>query len=99
MSAYLPRWPVTQRATWSATAAHLTACYRAPLDDGRRDGLAPKNVRNIHGVLHAALRDAVRWGYLPRNVAVAADLPSGEVAGLRWPDGRPIHPRTLLQVV
>jgi hypothetical protein len=80
MSAYLPRWPVTQRATWSATAAHLTACYRAPLDDGRRDGrggLAPKSVRNIHGVLHAALRDAVRWGYLPRNVAVVADLPKG----------------------
>jgi hypothetical protein len=71
---------VTQRATWSATAAHLTALHRAPLDDGRRDGragLAPKSVRNIHGVLHAALRDAVRWGYLPRNVAVAADLPKG----------------------
>jgi hypothetical protein len=28
-------------------------------------------------VLHAALRDAVRWGYLPRNVAVVADLPKG----------------------
>jgi integrase len=126
---------VTQRATWSATPAHLSAFYRAPLDDGRRDGrggLAPKSVRNIHGVLHAALRDAVRWGYLPRNVAVVADLPKGitlethvwspsssgvslsmsgttplyaawplftttgmrcgEVAGLRWPDGRSIHP-------
>jgi integrase len=60
------------------TPAHLTAFYRALLDDGRRDGsggLAPKTVRNVHGVLHAALRDAVRWGYLPRNVAGAADLP------------------------
>jgi integrase len=60
------------------TPAHLTAFYRALLDDGRRDGrggLAPKSVRNIHGVLHAALRDAVRWGYLPRNVAAGADLP------------------------
>jgi integrase len=28
-------------------------------------------------VLHAALRDAVRWGYLPRNVATVADLPKG----------------------
>jgi integrase len=60
------------------TLAHLTAFYRALLDDGRRDGsggLAPMTVRNVHGVLHTALRDAVRWGYLPRNVAGAADLP------------------------
>jgi integrase len=60
------------------TLAHLTAFYRALLDNGRRDGsggLAPKSVRNVHGVLHTALRDAVRWGYLPRNVAGAADLP------------------------
>jgi integrase len=62
------------------TPAHLTAFYRTLLDDGRRDGrggLAPKSVRNVHGVLHAALRDAVRWGYLPRNVAAGADLPKG----------------------
>ena len=62
------------------TPAHLTAFYRALLDDGRRDGrggLAPKSVRNIHGVLHAALRDAMRWGYVPRNVAALADLPKG----------------------
>jgi integrase len=60
------------------TPAHLTTFYRALLDDGRRKGrgrLAPKTVRNVHGVLHAALRDAVRWGYLPRNVAAGADLP------------------------
>jgi integrase len=60
------------------TPAHLTTFYRALLDNGRRKGrggLAPKTVRNVHGVLHAALRDAVRWGYLPRNVAAGADLP------------------------
>jgi len=28
-------------------------------------------------VLHAALRDAVRWGYLSRNVAALVDLPKG----------------------
>ncbi len=35
------------------------------LGGGRRDGgggLAPKAVRNVHGVLHKALSDAVRWG-------------------------------------
>jgi integrase len=60
------------------TPAQLTAFYRGLLQDGhrrRRGGLAPKTVRNIHGALHAALRDAVRWGYVARNVAAAADLP------------------------
>jgi Phage integrase, N-terminal SAM-like domain len=40
------------------TPAHLSAFYRALLDGGRRDrrgGLAPKSVRNVHGVLHTAL--------------------------------------------
>jgi integrase len=68
------------------TPGHLTAFYRALLDEGRRDGhggLAPKSVRNVHGVLHAALRDAVRWGYLPRNVAALADLPKGMTPEMR----------------
>jgi integrase len=34
-------------------------------------------------VLHAALRDAVRWGYLARNVADAADLPKGMTPQMR----------------
>jgi len=60
--------------------AQLTAFYRSLLDHGRRDGhggLAPKTVRNIHGELHAALKDAVRWGHVARNVAASADLPKG----------------------
>jgi integrase len=55
------------------------------LERGRRDGrggLAPKTVRNIHGALHTALRDAVRWGYA-RNVAAAADLPKGMTPEMR----------------
>ncbi len=62
------------------TPAQLAAFYRALLEHGRRDGrggLAPKTIRNIHGALHAALKDAVRWGYVARNVAAAADLPKG----------------------
>jgi integrase len=62
------------------TAAQLTAFYRGLLETGHRrgsGGLAPKTVRNVHGALHAALRDAVRWGYVARNVAAAADLPKG----------------------
>jgi integrase len=82
------------------TPAHLTAFHRALLDGGRRDGhggLASKSVRNIHGVLHAALRDAVRWGYLPRNIASLADLPKGMAPEMRvW---SPEQLRTFLDQV
>ncbi len=37
--------------------------------------LSPLTVRHVHAVLHRALRDAVRWGYVPRNVADQADPP------------------------
>jgi integrase len=59
------------------TPARLATFYGELLAGGRRDGkgLAPKTVRNIHALLHRALRDAVRWGYLARNVADAVDPP------------------------
>jgi integrase len=59
---------------------HLSAFYRALLTSARRDGqgLAPKTVRNIHAIIHRALKDAVRWGYLVRNVAEAVDAPNGK---------------------
>ena len=61
------------------TPSNLSAFYRALLTDARRDGqgLAPKTVRNIHAMLHRALRDAVRLGYLVRNVADAVTPPRG----------------------
>jgi integrase len=60
------------------TPAHLTGFYRSLLTGGRLDGsggLSAKSVKNIHGALHPALKDAVRWGYVVRNVADAADPP------------------------
>jgi integrase len=67
------------------TPAQLTAFYRFLLDHGRRGGggLAAKTVRNIHGELHAALRDAARWGHVARNVAASADLPKGTAPEMR----------------
>jgi integrase len=65
--------------------AQLNAFYRALLADGRRDGqgLAPKTVKNIHAIVHRALRDAVRWGYVARNVADAVDPPRGRSPEMR----------------
>lgn len=41
-------------------------------------GLSPKTIKNIHGVLHKALRQAVENGYLRFNPADACKLPRAE---------------------
>jgi integrase len=65
------------------TPVQLNLFYAHLLENGRRrggGGLSPKTVRNIHVMLHRALKDAVRWGYLPRNIADAVDPPVGRSA-------------------
>lgn len=57
----------------------LNSFYRDLIRGGRADGdggLSPRTVRHIHGIIHKALRDAGRLGYVPRNVADFADLPT-----------------------
>lgn len=50
--------------------------YRRGRVPTRRDaGLAPKTVKNVHRMLHRALKDAVSWGYLSFNAAEHAALP------------------------
>lgn len=43
--------------------------------DGDKPGLSPKTVKNVHGVLHRALQQAVKIGYLHVNPADACELP------------------------
>ena len=68
--------------------AQLNAFYRHLLTKGGKEGrgLASKTV---HNVLHRALKDAVRWGLLVRNVADAADPPKGKSAEMRGLEPRP----------
>jgi integrase len=73
------------------TPAHVQGLYRQKLDDG----LAPKTVKYIHTTLHRALRQAVRWGLVPRNAAAEADPP--KVITLEMRPLSPIQARTLLQ--
>jgi integrase len=56
---------------------HLNALYATLETSGRRNGkpLAAKTIRNVHTLLHRALRDAVRWDLLIRNPADVADPP------------------------
>ena len=59
-------------------AAQINAHYARLLSEGRVHGcggLSPNTVHHVHAVLHRALRDAVKWGYLQTNVAACADPP------------------------
>jgi integrase len=38
-------------------------------------GQSPRSVHHIHAILHTALEQAVRWGYVTRNVTDAAEPP------------------------
>jgi integrase len=56
----------------------LSSFYRMLITNGRSDGkggLSPKTVRHIHGIIHKALKDTAKRGYVPRNGADLADLP------------------------
>jgi integrase len=43
-------------------------------------GLAPKTIRNVHGLISSAMNTAVRLKYRPDNPCLGVDLPSTEVA-------------------
>lgn len=47
----------------------------------------PKMVHHIHAALHRAFGQAVKWGYLVRNVVEAVDPPSVPRMEMRPPDG------------
>jgi integrase len=62
----------------SLNAAQINAHYAQLLSYGRvrgSGGLSPNTVHHVHAVLHRALRDAVKWGYLQTNAAGSADPP------------------------
>jgi integrase len=54
--------------------AHLQGLYRDRLDSG----LSPCTVQHLHAVIHRALKQALRWGLVPRNVSEAADPPKAQ---------------------
>lgn len=61
----------------NALYADLLAAGRGRPRAGGGSGLAPKTVRNVHGVLAKAFHDAIRWGRVVRNPCDAADPPRG----------------------
>ncbi len=60
---------------------HLDEAYMEMLSNGRLDGeggLAPKTIRNIHGVLSLALKKAMTWQLNWSNPAIDVTLPKVE---------------------
>lgn len=84
------------------TPDQLNAFYGELLRAGRRDGktgLSPKTVHNVHVLLHKALHDAVRWSYLPRNVAEYSDPPKQTSSGKAMRTWAPAELRSFLEYV
>lgn len=53
------------------TAPAIQRIYNQKLNDG----ISPKTIKNVHGVLHKALEQAVKVGFLRVNPSSACDLP------------------------
>ena len=52
-------------------ALQIQSLYRKKLDSG----LSPRTVQMVHLTLHKALKQAVRWALIPRNIAETVDPP------------------------
>jgi integrase len=66
------------------SGGHLNALY-AQLE---QQGLSVSTRRLTHAIMHRALRDAVRWGRVPRNAADMADPPArGHSRAQSWTAG------------
>jgi integrase len=58
-----------------AARAAVARYQRGRVPAATSTGLSPKTVKNIHNMLHRALKDAVAWDYLMLNPAEHASLP------------------------
>ena len=70
---------------------HLQDFYACALESGRLDGtggLSARSVAYLHRIIKMSLKDAVRAGYIVRNVAEAVDPPRLERKTMNTMPGR-----------
>jgi integrase len=62
------------------TPGHLNRLYAELLESGKQDGspLGTETTRKVHRLIHRALKDAVKWNRVARNVATIADPPRAQ---------------------
>lgn len=73
------------------TARHLDELYEKMLDKG----LSRSRIRHAHAVMRRALGQAVKWGWLDRNVATLASPPSVPKAKTKSPT--PLEVKQILE--
>ena len=78
-----------------ALTPHAIQTFYNSLTDEKH--LSPKTVKNIHGILHKALQQALRNKYIPFNPAEACELPRIEKAQIQPLDDAQI--RAFLQAI
>ena len=59
-----------------------------------KSGLAPKTVKNIHGVLHAALEQGISNGYIHKNPTAGCKLPK-----VVRPEIKPLEPEEIARML
>ena len=64
----------------NAVASFIRRGPPAAIDPDSVSGLSARTVRYVHTIMHAALKDALRWNRVVRNVADAATPPSAASA-------------------
>jgi integrase len=80
------------------TADDLRRFYAGLAATGGRagQGLKPKTVKNVHGLIHRALEDAVEQGLVPRNVAALRSARPAKVPKVERRVWEPENLRTFL---
>jgi len=66
-------------------AADIDRHYRRLRDKGGRCGLSRRDDQRAHGVLHRALAQGVKWGWLAVNPASAATAPQVPAPAINSP--------------
>ena len=69
----------------NAVASLIRRGAPTPVDPDAVSGLSARTVRYVHTIMHAALKDALRWNRVVRNVADAATPPSVSSARSKRP--------------
>lgn len=65
------------------TAINTMQIQKLLNDLTRKKSLAPKSVKNVHGIVHKALAQAVKMHYIPYNPTDACELPRMEKKEIR----------------
>lgn len=77
-----------------ALNTHMIQYFYNSLTNGSAANLSPKTVKNVHGVFHKALQQAVANGYIHQNPGNACILPK-----IQKPEIKPLEPKQIAMML